>query len=197
MFGLVAAGRLLDTNAQQVDVNKFVFPLPDPESIKHIAVMMLGTVPLDPDFGAAVYLCWNNPDPLWLYLGFISNEKPSAMYKIDFKAAVGDGGANPFGAAFMQASSGVQAQVGLSIEPLATLRELVPATSKGPHIADMAFFTQKMLESFYNFAASFALTPYQASSGPASETYFPTSTLQRWHERFLQRLQQDPGFWKK
>ena len=87
----------IDVNAQQVDVNKFVFPLRDPHLINHIVVLLTGSLPLDPNYGAAVYLYWLNPEPCWQYLGFISNDKPSAIFPLNYAKKVSDPGINPFG----------------------------------------------------------------------------------------------------
>ncbi len=73
-----------------------MFALPDPHLVKHIVVLLLGTVPLDPAFGASVYLCTSNPEPSWQYLGFISNEKPSAIFKVKMDSGP-SAGENPFG----------------------------------------------------------------------------------------------------
>ncbi len=69
MFGCIAAGRLVDLAPQQTDVNKFVFALPEPESINHIVLFMCGTVPFEPGFAAAIYLGTRltvAPEPLCL-----------------------------------------------------------------------------------------------------------------------------------
>jgi hypothetical protein len=43
MFGCCVAGRLLQTNLQQIDETKAAFELPAAESINHICVFLLGT----------------------------------------------------------------------------------------------------------------------------------------------------------
>lgn len=64
--------------------DKFVFDLPDYESINHVVVFMLGTVPFPEGMGGSVYFCY--PDEtgvaVWQLLGFVTNEKPSAIFKI-------------------------------------------------------------------------------------------------------------------
>ena len=58
MFGLIVSGRLVDTAPAQVDSNKFGFQIADPDSINHIVVFMLGTVPFDPGYARNfVVLC--------------------------------------------------------------------------------------------------------------------------------------------
>uniref|UniRef100_A0ACB8FFZ1 Uncharacterized protein n=1 Tax=Sphaerodactylus townsendi TaxID=933632 RepID=A0ACB8FFZ1_9SAUR len=84
MFGCLVAGRLVQTAAQQVAQDKFVFDLPNYESINHVVVFMLGTVPFPKGMGGSVYFCY--PDEtgvaVWQLLGFVTNEKPSAIFKI-------------------------------------------------------------------------------------------------------------------
>ncbi len=43
MFGCCVAGRLLQTNLQQIDETKAAFELPAAESINHLCVFLLGT----------------------------------------------------------------------------------------------------------------------------------------------------------
>ncbi|XP_046907010.1 protein Hikeshi isoform X2 [Hypomesus transpacificus] len=98
MFGCVVAGRLVQTDALQVANDKFVFNLPDYENVNHVVVFMLGTVPFPVGMGGAVYFSF--PDQVggqvWQLLGFITNDKPSAIFKIASLKA-GEGGKHPFG----------------------------------------------------------------------------------------------------
>lgn len=56
-------------------------------------------------------------------------------------------------------------------------------------------FGRKMLENFFNFASSYAVTQSQMLPNP-TETFVPLSTLQTWYTNFERRLQQNPNFWK-
>ena len=75
MFGCVVAGRLLQTNLQQVDETHAFFELPAASSINHISVFLLGTgdqtlvsgnamslmviaVPFPEGYGATVHFHW-------------------------------------------------------------------------------------------------------------------------------------------
>nr|XP_057946878.1 protein Hikeshi-like isoform X2 [Doryrhamphus excisus] len=85
MFGCLVAGRLVQTDAVQVASDKFVFNLPEYESVNHVVVFMLGTVPFPAGMGGAVYFSFPDPasgGPVWQLLGFIANDKPSAIFKI-------------------------------------------------------------------------------------------------------------------
>jgi len=60
MFGCIVAGRLVQTNLQQVAENKYLFALADPFHIKHLCVFLLGTVPLPPgthNLQVSVHVC--------------------------------------------------------------------------------------------------------------------------------------------
>ncbi|KAM6945492.1 protein Hikeshi [Aplochiton taeniatus] len=194
MFGCLVAGRLVQTGAVQLSGDKFVFNLPDYESVSHVVVFMLGTVPFPQGVGGAVYFSF--PDPavgqVWTLLGFITNDKPSAIFKISGLKA-GEGGVNPFG---MMAASPPVAQVGVSIEVLDQLAQQTPVSSAAVSTVD-AFtqFTQKMLDSLYNFSASFAVSQSQMTPNP-SETFIPASCILKWYQNFQRRMAQNPNFWK-
>ncbi|KAK2826823.1 hypothetical protein Q5P01_021037 [Channa striata] len=194
MFGCLVAGRLVQTDAVQVSQDKFVFNLTDYETVNHVVVFMLGTVPFPAGMGGAVYFSFPDPlsgGPVWQLLGFITNEKPSAIFKISGLKA-GEGGAHPFG---MMAASSV-AQVGVSVEPLEQLAQQIPVSSAAVSTVDsFVQFTQKMLDSLYNFASSFAVSQAQMTPNP-TETFIPSSCILKWYENFQRRMAQNPNFWK-
>ncbi|XP_056152502.1 protein Hikeshi [Lampris incognitus] len=202
MFGCLVAGRLVQTDAAQVAGDKFVFSLPDYEKVKHVVVFMLGTVPFPAGMGGAVYFSFPDAEgrAVWQLLGFITNDKPSAIFKISGLAA-GEGGSHPFGAVAAAAAAAPQqagsvAQVGVSVEPLEQLAQQTPACSASVSTVDsFLHFSQKMLDSLYNFASSFAVSQSQMTPNPA-ETFIPSSCLLKWYENFQRRMAQNPGFWK-
>ncbi|XP_072307310.1 protein Hikeshi [Eucyclogobius newberryi] len=197
MFGCIVAGRLVQTEPVPVASDKFVFNLPDFEQVNHVVVFMLGTVPFPAGAGGAVYFSF--PDPasggaVWQLLGFITNDKPSAIFKISGLKPE-EGGAHPFGC-MAPLTSATVAQVGVSVEPLEQLAQQSPVSSAAVSSVDSFLqFTQKMLDSLYNFAASFAVSQAQMRPNP-SETFIPSSCVLRWYENFQRRLAQNPNFWK-
>ena len=101
---------------------------------------------------------------------------------------------NPFGQTSIQPSH--MAQIGISVEPLTTLAQQTPVSNAAVSKLDsFVEFSQKMLENFFNYASSFAISQSQMTPNP-SETYVPLSTLQNWFETFQRRFQQNPYFWK-
>ncbi|XP_073338972.1 protein Hikeshi [Pagrus major] len=197
MFGCLVAGRLVQTDAVQVASDKFVFNLPDYEHVNHVVVFMLGTVPFPVGMGGAVYFSFPDPaggGPVWQLLGFITNDKPSAIFKISGLKA-GTGGAHPFGTMASSPSPSV-AQVGVSVEALEQLAQQIPVSSAAVSTVDsFLHFTQKMLDSLFNFASSFAVSQAQMTPNP-TETFIPSSCVHKWYDNFQRRMAQNPNFWK-
>lgn len=198
MFGCLLAGRLVQTDAVQVAPDKFVFNLADYESVNHVVVFMLGTVPFPAGMGGAVYFSFPEPasggQQAWQLLGFITNDKPSAIFKISGLKS-GQGVSHPFGTVPAGGAPSV-AQVGVSVEALEQLSQQIPAPSAAVSTVDsFLHFTHKMLDSLYNFASSFAVSQAQMVPNP-TETFIPSSCVLKWYENFQRRLAQNPNFWK-
>uniref|UniRef100_A0A3Q2YGP1 Protein Hikeshi n=1 Tax=Hippocampus comes TaxID=109280 RepID=A0A3Q2YGP1_HIPCM len=86
--------------------------------------------------------------------------------------------------------------VGVSVEPLEQLAQQTPVSGAAASTADtLRLFTQKMLDSLYNFASSFAVTQAQMTLNP-NETFVPSSCILKWYENFQRRMSQNPNFWK-
>jgi len=84
LFGVIVAGRAVQTNFIQAGENEFVVELPNSESINHIVVFLTGIQLFPDNVGGSVYIQWPNDrgEANWHYLGFIANNKPSAIFKI-------------------------------------------------------------------------------------------------------------------
>ncbi|XP_031571298.1 protein Hikeshi-like [Actinia tenebrosa] len=195
MFGCVVCGRLVQTDAQQVGPTQVVFNLPDADSIQHIVIFLTGAVPFPDNMGGAVYYCFPSPQgQSWQLLGFISNAKPSAIFKIS-KAKPEDVVSNPF-SLNVQQQDHTMAQIGISIEPLTQLAQQTPVANATPTTLNtFVQFTQKMMESFVNYASSFSITQTQMTPNP-SESFIPMSVVQKWYLSFERKLACDPNFWK-
>lgn len=190
LFGVIVAGRLVQTDFERIDDAHFVINIPDADSVNHIVVFMTGAEPFPERIGGSVYFSWPNPcgPPTWLYLGHISNTKPSAIFRIG-KQKHDDVSAHSFG---MQQFSHV-AQIGISVEQLSLIALQTPASTTSPSNVDsFTEFTTKMVENFYNYVASFATQ----LSPNSSNSYVPLNCLQQWYVTFQRRLEQNPTFWK-
>ncbi len=147
--------------------------------------------------------------PCWHYLGNISNEKPSAFFKVGrLRPTPEMNGLSSPNSISMSARFGVAhtmsntvAQLGIAVETLSQLSGMAPdAKVDSPAAAVPAFleFARSTAESLFNYASSFSVTPNQLVTTVATgETFVPFSSLKRWYENFERRLSQDPYFWKK
>lgn len=142
-----------------------------------------------------VYFSWpdSNAPPNWQYLGYISNAKPSAIFKIS-NLKKNHEFENSNAGIFGVGKISHVAQIGVSIEPLMVI-ELRASTVAANSVNTFAEFVQKMLTSFLNYVTSFSVTQAQMTPNP-TENFVPLSTLQSWYETFERRLQQNPNFWK-
>lgn len=209
----------VNTNVQQAGPNTFLLAVDGTDSINHIVVFLTGQVPFSDGFGGSIYLGWpstaggsvslNLDGVSWQLLGFISNEKPSAIFKIA-KVKPLEIVANPFGGSMdvdMSTAMGnslsfASALVGVSVEPLSEIAQKTPSTDTAASTVDsFTEFSQKMLENFFNYAGSFAasrdqIAMQQQMGSQTNESYIPFSVLQQWYMNFQRRLQSNPDFWK-
>lgn len=197
MFGLIASGRLVSTNWEQISETNCVAELTEADSVNHIVTFLTGQTPFPEGIGGAVYFAW--PDltgggsPNWHFLGHISNIKPSAIFRIN-KLKVGqDVIPNTF--LGHKPMNHINALVGISLEPLAVLAGQTPAAeAEAIHQSTFMQFSEKMLENLFNYASSFAMPPGDPRFKP-DEMYIPLSSFQLWYTNYQRRLQQNPNFW--
>ena len=193
----------VNTNVQQANENTFLLTLDHVESINHIVVFLTGQLPFSEGFGGSIYIGWPGPDGTidgvsWQLLGYITNDKPSAIFKIARIKPI-EAPLNPFSGPMSALSTNMlasQALIGISVEPLSEIAQKTPsANTEASTVSQFAEFSQKMLENLFNYASSFAVDPKQGGLSP-SETYIPASALRQWYENFQRKLRADPKFWK-
>jgi hypothetical protein len=81
MFACLVSGRLVQTNYHQVADDKIVFSLDNATAIHHVVLFLTGSQPLPDGLGAVIYFGWP-PYEHWQTMGWISNDKPSAIFKV-------------------------------------------------------------------------------------------------------------------
>ncbi|XP_059622482.1 protein OPI10 homolog [Phlebotomus argentipes] len=188
IMGVIVSGRLPQTDFQQVGESQFLFNISDADNINHIVVFLTGAVALPEGMAGAVYFSWPDPNapPNWQYLGYISNTKPSCIFRISQLKKLNEMQDNPTSNVFGAQPISHIAQIGVSVELEASVVQQTPSVTS---VTNYLQFGQKMLENFFNYASSFAVTH-------SAETFVPLSTLQTWYTNFQRRLQQNPNFWK-
>ncbi|OCH85816.1 DUF775-domain-containing protein [Obba rivulosa] len=189
MFGCLVAGRPLQTNLQQVDETHALFELPMASTINHICVFLLGTVPFPDGYGAAVHFYW--PGKGFQLLGMLSNEKPSAIFRLRGTFSAVSSNETLFaGSPAASGGSALTALLGLSIEPLpqimAQLATLPAAVAKpGAVASDATLLAERIVKHLFNYVSSFvsgrgSLTP---------ETQIPMALIAKWYETFMSKVQ--------
>ncbi|KAF5273391.1 hypothetical protein FQA39_LY07408, partial [Lamprigera yunnana] len=164
---------------------QFLTTILDADNINHVVVFLTGAVPFPEGTAGQVFFSWPdlNAPPNWQLLGYISNSKPSAIYRISTLKKLDEMGdlmnTNTFG----QQAICHNAQIGISIA----------AQSAEPN--SYVNFAQKMLQSFMNYALSYSINQAHMVPDP-SATYVPLSTVQNWYTNFERRLTHNPNFWK-
>ena len=148
--------------------------------------------------GGSVYFSWPDPNApqSWQYLGFISNDKPSAVFRLtklrdslNGKTG-GDASAsllNNF--AFNQTHVSHVAQIGISIEPLTEINQQLP--SSNPLVENFATFTMKTAENLFNYVSSFA-----KNIPGTNEQVVPLMAIQSWFTNYSRKLELNPNFWR-
>ncbi|CAH0552605.1 unnamed protein product [Brassicogethes aeneus] len=192
MFGVIVSGRLVQTEFQPISERQFVTTIQDADNINHIVVFLTGAVPFPEGMGGQVYFSWPDPNapPNWQPLGYISNSKPSVIFKVsNFKKLEDLGQFSNL--MFGQSHIVHNAQLGISVEPLSNLQEIPSPNNTLSNLT----FAQKMLENFMNYVLSYSISQTNMIPDPTA-TYVPLSTVQNWYTNFERRLQQNPNFWK-
>ena len=144
--------------------------------------------------GCQIYFSW--PDPtdqiVWHLLGHITNDKPSAIFKIsNLKKSDPSISSLTSSMNFMlfgqpALSSAHNAQIGVSIESLDVINQSTPAAATDPSkVSSVVEFTDKLLNNFFNYVSSFG-----------DSNHISMDTVKRWYENFHRRLQADPNFWR-
>ncbi|RIA86979.1 hypothetical protein C1645_799871 [Glomus cerebriforme] len=205
MFGCIVAGRLIQTNLQQVDVNKYVFELPDATTINHIVVFLLGTIPFDSGYAATVHFLWPESENGWKLLGMVSNEKPSAIFRLRGAIIPSSNvlsGSSPFATRLLSDSRGettpITATLGISIEPINIVEEQISAlrsqsnATTSEHASQIAI---KILKNLYNYVTSFAspIVPLDAQKIGIGNSYISTKIFQDWYDGFMRKVFMDPN----
>jgi protein Hikeshi len=203
------------TEFRQVDATKFLLTLDNAQLINHIVIFLTGSIPFQQGLGASVYLHWTNlSNDTWQLLGMISNEKPSAIFKLT-KPSPLQTTMTTTTTTLMSPSSTIPAiaEIGISVEPLTSIEsqmntlgksllpsprnEPISSTTTSPSMMTTTPTTtpqnlvvvKNMLTHFYNYASSFGV---RLREDDLSSMCFPVKTLEDWYKLVERRLQMDP-----
>ncbi|CUA67751.1 hypothetical protein RSOLAG22IIIB_03178 [Rhizoctonia solani] len=203
MFGVVVAGRLLQTECQQIDETHVAFTIESADNANHICVFMLGTVPFPPGYAATVHFHW--PGKGFQLLGMLSNEKPSAVFRLrgsytpaqlqshsTLSSAAAIGGPAP-------AANDVTAILGIAVEPIQAVEAQIHANTTGQvgqsadnrlikpgpqGLADPTVLAERIVKHMFTYLSSFLSDPGSLSP----DTVVPLNIIRRWYDNFLTKI---------
>jgi len=154
------------------------------ETINHLCVFMLGTIPFPPGYAATVHFYW--PGKGFQLLGMLSNEKPSAIFRVRGSFATSQSSEISTSQELFLVSSqgrGTTAQLGIAIEPIETVMQQIsgmPPTNKS--ISDPASFAERIGKHLMNYLSSFA------EQGPGGQAYVPVNAVGKWYDSFISKV---------
>lgn len=130
--------------------------------------------------------------PNWQLLGILSNNKPSAIFKLSsLKQKFVDTSNQPLNAFSQFPSVTINAQIGISIEPLLNAELQITSLESTTNLSSFVEFTQKMVQNLFNYVSSYAV-----EGGPDQSPMVPLLSVQKWYENFERKLNINPNFWK-
>jgi hypothetical protein len=201
MFGCCVAGRLLQTNLQQVDETHALFEIPAAEKVNHVCVFLLGNVPFPEGYGATVHFFW--PGKGSQVLGMLSNEKPSAIFRLrsTFSSMSNPASGMSTPSAFTSAAStttgDVTAILGFAVEPVETVAAQIaalPAASINATLnanvasamtkqVDLGALAERIARHLLNYVSGFV-----PSGGMGPDSMVPMGIVAKWYENFTGKL---------
>jgi len=169
-----------------------------------VVVFLTGTQPFPEGTGGSVYIRLpfssdSNDFGNWLYLGFICNAKPSAIFKVaQLNKSSMRSEALFTNTVFSQSGGDAgTAQIGIMVEPLSAIEAKVPPEGSTPsYRTTIEEFPRKMLQSFLNHVQSFAVRMPRPDNAFSTADYVPITAVQEWYNTFQRRLSMNSNFWK-
>ncbi|KAJ7216413.1 hypothetical protein GGX14DRAFT_604669 [Mycena pura] len=191
MFGCCVAGRLLQTDLRQIDETHAMFELPAASSINHVCVFLMGTVPFPDGYGCTVHFFW--PGKGFQLLGMLSNEKPSAIFRLrgSYTAQQASAAHTAFSgsSAAMQGAQDqpdVTAILGLAIEPLADIvaqmATLQTVAQPGHAAADPTRLAERIVRHLFNYISGFT------GGSVSTDVAVPMPLIVKWYESFVGKV---------
>ena len=175
-------------NCQRLEESKFLLPqIPIRATTQHLAVFLLpgseSSLPAPTE--AAIYLQFlGDASGQWRLLGALKADKPSAIFKISLPTAL------------MSSTETLLISLGISLQSPSTGADLqlsrpTPTTPAASNSTYALLVAKKLLDSFVNYALSFA----QSVNG---ESFVPGRIISEWYAGTVRRAQVDPeGFLKQ
>lgn len=162
-----------------------VHPHPRPRPLQPI----VGERLFDLGLGASVYHSVPSAaehSQAWRFLGVLTNEKASAVFRLTHPPSSSTQNALPF-------------QIGISIEPLSVLDQLTASSTStalipvpASHPDSAIAIAQRIGESVFNYVVSFARSATTVAQAEPDLQVVPVRTVQDWFNNLVRRATVDP-----
>src|SRR3990167_4905538 len=172
MFACIVSGRLVTTDFKQVDTCKFMTEIilpPGEGEFKHLCVFLTGQAPLPDLSAAALYISWGPDFSTFNFVGHLTNQKPSAIFKLTLP----------------QIETQSLARLGVSIEPLQNLTQQLTTNANKKNETQQTT-ALKVAKNLVNYASSF-------TTGGNNQS-IPLSVIEKWYTSLQEKLKYDPNF---
>lgn len=182
MFAAVVPGRPVQTDFVPQAENRAIMFIDNISTAQHVTVFLTGTIPLAEGMGASVYMSIH-PFTVWQFLGYLSAEKPSALFRFRWPQDA--------------LQRDLSAQLGISLEPMDVILQKEAerlAERRDPTAGASAELVNrlgmKLMSNLYNF-----LTSHAASVPGLPGQWIPATVIDRWLQSFEERVRNNPTFW--
>lgn len=199
---------MVRTDFCRISETNFVLEMENGSSINHICVSLSGSEPLPEGSAASIHICFP-PKEHWNRVGFISNQKPSAIFRINSDPNTQNNSSNNFNPTGFHNQFGRSdwIRIGISLEPLdialqhqSSLDPLQPIAlsanmqdvdSSVPAVEAQAV-TKRLMDHFHNYLSSFnGIVDFQGKS------YIPVDLINRWYASLQSKMLMDPFFFHR
>lgn len=124
-------------------------------------------------------------------MGILSNNKPSAIFKLSNLKQHFDINSQPLNAFSQFPSIIINAQIGISIEPAVNAEMQITNNETTQNVPTFVAFAQYMVNNLFNYVSS-----YVVEIDPEQQPMVPLLSVQKWYENFQRKLNLNPYFWK-
>lgn len=212
MIAIVPSGQPPVTDGQVVSEREILFHLQN--DVHHFCIFLTGSTPFPMGHGGSVYLL-HDTGGTFTFLGAISNEKPSAIFKVNKSVpptppSPSSSGPGPLFNSLSQGqtSTAIVAvdqtlRIGVVIESFEDIQLKVAQIEqmKQQRAHNYTAFAKWTCEGLYDHLSGWILTfdtlAKMSAQEVLQEKLVPLGAISQWFDNFQRRLAQNPEFWRK
>eukprot|EP00758_Cryptobia_borreli_P005120 Tbor_TRINITY_DN4743_c1_g2::TRINITY_DN4743_c1_g2_i1::g.17027::m.17027 len=226
-FGCLIPGRMPITSFQIDHISNGTVSFSSVSSTKwrawvdhipeQVVVFLTGTEPLPTGTAMAVFISCDNSaasstispfEPQassvsenYFYLGCVTNETPSAIFRIPITAMISTPSGGIAGITYTTSNNpcAQTCTLGLSLETtdtVANLSQTVAQPTQQYHVSILTYVAQRITRDFMRFIYSYTRNQVDpvTNSQEGEIVQLPVNWIQKWEQRFMSRVQKDANY---